>query len=146
MLSPTGDCTSGLICDILPINPYTTRILDQNYREGLDLPFTQDTIRDSKLRRVISEERSKQSIEDSNTDPSDSETDDVVREAIRSISVLDYKENAIGSSNRKVQNYSHREKSIRLLRKCPIWSQLDGTRKHRIRLEGRGKHCNCRGV
>lgn len=120
----------------------------QNIGQDLALPFTQEdaVAEDSKLRRVMSVEGKKSAKNaGSKEEGSGSEMDDVVAEAIRSISMADYKKNVIGSSprsslKRNIDHYSHREKSIRLLRKCPTWSELDDTQQNRMGVEGQG---NC---
>ena len=80
----------------------------------------------------------------------DYENDDIILEALESISGLSYREESFIAEIPKVstprKNFSHREKSIRLLRKCSSWAQLENTRDHRAVLEKQSKlrclrHC-----
>ena len=97
----------------------------------LALPFTQGAAtRNSKLRRLVSDKReSVLGSTDMSGLPEEYQdgADNVVNDAIRSI-----------SSAGPTSSYSHREKSVRLLKQVPAWSQLDNTLQNRIRLEGQG--------
>ena len=134
----------------LPIDPYSTQsaLNYQNLVQDLSLPFTRSdaTANHANLARTISIERRKaQGTTRGGLEGGHSVIeDDVVEEAIQSISMADYKRNVYDTSppasyRRHVKHYSHREKYVRLLRKCPAWSQLDDTKENRMRLEGQGE-------
>ncbi|CAB9515085.1 expressed unknown protein [Seminavis robusta] len=139
---------------VLPIDPYSTQaaLNYQNFVPDLALPFTQSdaSAKHSKLKRAIANERRKTRGISVGHEGTDSGIDDeVVEDAIQSISMADYKRNVFDTSppasyKRRVKNYSHREKSVRLLRKCPAWSQLDDTKENRMRLEGQVPAVNIR--
>ena len=128
----------GFASDILPENPYAREASTmsfyqgQNVLEDLTLPFTQDAAtRNSKLGRVVGDNRGiLRNQPASLTEENHDGADDVVKDAIRSI-----------SNTGPRSAYSHREKSVRLLSKVPAWSQLDDTAQNIIRLEGQGKDC-----
>jgi hypothetical protein len=72
----------------------------------------------------------------------DYENDDIILEALESISGLTYREESlvasIPTSFSPRKSFSHREKSIRLLRQCSSWTQLENTRDNRLLLERQG--------
>jgi hypothetical protein len=132
-----------LLSNILPVDPHSMQasLNYQDFVQNLALPFTQSDAdgRHSNMKRIVLSERKKASMV---TDSSGID-DEVVEAAIRSISMADYNKNVLITSptesfTRPVTNYSHREKSVRLLRKCPAWTQLDDTDENRRRLGGQG--------
>ena len=131
----------GLTCDVLPLNPYAIEASTMDFLRFGDadefaLPFTQDPpTRSSMLRRLVSDTNSSvlagHGSSNVPVEPQDG-GDDVVSDAIRSI-----------SSDGPMSPYSQREKSVRLLRQVPAWSQLNDSAQNRLRLEDQGKNLFC---
>ena len=76
----------------------------------------------------------------------DYENDDIVLDALESISGLSYRSNAtslaaigVPESFSPRKTLSHRQKSVRLLQHCPSWTQLENTLENRRLLERQGE-------
>lgn len=143
----------GLHCDILPVDPFTSQEEHNSFSSlrpmGADvqLPHDQDTFFSDafKLLRMSSAERKRAELKTATAAGShESGVDSLVVEAIQSISIADYKENTAGSNLQSSGHYSNREKSIRLLEKCPAWFQLEDSKHSRVRMEGQAPAVNIR--
>lgn len=69
--------------------------------------------------------------------PEREELDEIVVEAIESISTLSYRENISGQSPLSIRRnksitLTNREKSVRLLRHCTSWTKLENATRHRF--------------
>jgi hypothetical protein len=73
----------------------------------------------------------------------DDETDEILLEALESISGLTYREpgsspNSSISSSRRRSSFNHRERSSLLLRHCNSWTQLDDVNHNRNHVANQG--------
>lgn len=122
------ECIQGLVSVVLPINPFA-RGTSMAYQD-VKLPFTEPFDKPAVFRQL--NEAKESDVSDSSDD-----LDDIVVVALESISTLNYRE-TVGkelSPRRKSSYLTNQEKSVRLLRQCSSWTQLEQSNQTRSHFE-----------
>ena len=118
--------TTGLAASVLPIRTRGEFVPDAG-TPGWQIPFSGDPRHSSTTRALFVKDSSAGSLL---SKEATSSPDDIIDQALRSISSQRYRETVLRSSppqspRRNTTSYSHREKSIRLLKHCSSWTQLE---------------------